>query len=108
MRRLMGVIDHRHDTYTSLATATPGELRGAARRVARNRKSSGWPQHSIALAVHPKQIAKATAHSHKIGVPVTFDGQGNCILENRSHRKRYCEAIGAFDRNGGYGDPQPK
>ena len=31
---------------------------------------------------------------------------GRAIFNSRAHRKRYCESIGMFDRNGGYGDPQ--
>ena len=69
---------------------------------------SGWPLYSDAAGVHPKQINDAVADSVKIGVPTQFTPDGRAIFTDRSHRKRYCEKKGLYDRNGGYGDPQPK
>lgn len=64
--------------------------------------------HSDALGVHPKQITEARESAIKKGVPTEFDKKGRPIFTSRLHRKRYCEAYGYFDRDGGYGDAQRK
>jgi len=73
-----------------------------------NTISTGWPFHSDALGVHPDQAKEAYAESVAMGCPTKFDSEGRAILESREHRKKYCEANGMFDRDGGYGDAQPK
>ncbi len=65
-----------------------------------------WPIHSDAVGVLPSQREEAIAEAARVGVPTDFDHQGRAILRSREHRKRYCEALGFYDRNGGYGDPQ--
>ena len=70
--------------------------------------STGWPIHSRAMGVHPSQIGEAKERAQKIGVPTEFDNKGKAIFTDRSHRKKYCEKLGYFDQDGGYGDPQPK
>jgi len=67
-----------------------------------------WPMHSDALGVHPDQRKEAYEESVKMGVPTRFDDDGCAILTGPGHRKRYAEANGMFDRNGGFGDPSPK
>ena len=67
-----------------------------------------WPMESEALGVHPSQIADATEHARSIGIPTEFTPDGLAILRDREHRRRYCEAVGVFDRNAGYGDPTPR
>lgn len=65
-----------------------------------------WPMASEALGVHPDQIGEATAEAVKHGVPTDFDRHGRPIFTSPQHRKRYCEAHGYYDRNGGFSDPQ--
>jgi len=72
------------------------------------RTSIGWPLHSDAMGVHPSQAKQAYEESVKIGVPTSFDKLGRAIFESRSHRKKYCERMGYYDKNAGYSDPQPK
>lgn len=67
-----------------------------------------YPLKSTAVGVQPKQRFKAMKHAAEIGVPTTFDKRGDAVFESRGHRKRYCEAIGSYDLNGGYSDPQRK
>ena len=67
-----------------------------------------WPLHSEAMGVHPSQADEAAAYSREIGVPTEFDGDGRPIFTSRGHRKRYAEAHGYFDADGGYGDPQKR
>lgn len=63
------------------------------------------PLLSDAAAVHPEQIPEARADSVRRGVPTDFAPDGRAIFTSRSHRKRYCRAIGLHDNDGGYGDP---
>jgi len=48
------------------------------------------------------------ADDRRKGVPTDYTRDGCPIFTSRAHRKRYCEAHGYFDRNGGYGDPQKR
>lgn len=66
-----------------------------------------WPQHSDAMGVNPEQVKEAMEAAAAMGVPTEFDPRSGCaIFTDRNHRKRYCEAMGVRDRNGGYSDPQ--
>lgn len=65
-----------------------------------------WPLLSDAAGVQPDQIPEAMEHARKVGIPTDFTPDGRAIFTDRGHRKRYCEAIGLYDRSGGYGDPQ--
>ena len=64
--------------------------------------------HSEALAVMPRQVSEATELLKSRGVTTDFDTKGRPIFTSRTHRRRHCEALGVFDKNGGYGDPQQK
>lgn len=68
--------------------------------------SGNWPMKSDAAGVAADQVDEARAHSESIGIPTDFTPDGRAIFRSRQHRKRYCEAIGLYDRNGGPGDPQ--
>lgn len=72
------------------------------------RINTAWsnPLASDAVGVNPDQIPEAIEHSRKIGVPIEFNRDGQALFTSRGHRKRYCEAIGFVDNDGGYGDPQ--
>jgi hypothetical protein len=74
-------------------------------RGSRRRKAT-WPMKSEALGVMPGQSAEAIQQSRAAGVATHFDEQGYAILESRSHRKKLCEALGYWDKDGGFGDPQ--
>lgn len=65
-----------------------------------------WPQHSDAMGVNPDQREEAYNASVAAGVPTHFDNDGCAVFENATHRKRFCESQGFYDRNGGYSDPQ--
>lgn len=66
-----------------------------------------WPMASDAAGVHPDQRKEAQDHSKTIGIPTEFTADGAAVFRSPSHRKRYCEAIGLFDRNAGPSDPVP-
>jgi hypothetical protein len=57
---------------------------------------------------HSDQVGEYKAELRKHGVSAEFDRRGSIKWESASHRKRCCEALGLFDRNGGYGDPRTK
>jgi hypothetical protein len=65
-----------------------------------------WPMHSEAMAVLPSQVREQQAVLARSGIQCDFDGEGRPILTSRQHRKQVAEAMGLYDRNGGYGDPQ--
>jgi hypothetical protein len=65
-----------------------------------------WPMKSDAAGVHPDQAAEAEAHSRELGVPTEFNSEGQAVFTSARHRKRYCEAVGLYDRNGGPTDPR--
>lgn len=68
-----------------------------------------YPMVSYAAGVHPSQIAEQQAVLKAEGVRNThFTKDGDPVFEDRSHRREYCEALGLFDRNGGYSDPAPR
>ena len=65
-----------------------------------------YPMESDAAGVGASQVKEAEAHSRAIGISTHFTSDGAAIFTSSMHRKRYCEAVGLFDRNGGYGEPQ--
>lgn len=72
----------------------------------KGKRTKTWPMKSDAAGVHPSQIASETERAGKMGIPTEFTPDGRAIFTGPKHRQRYCEAIGMFDRNGGYSDPQ--
>lgn len=74
----------------------------------RSMPKATYPFCSDAIGVHPAQVADARAESVQLGVPTDFTPDGRAVLRTPGHRKAYCEAIGVFDRNGGFSDPRRK
>ena len=78
-------------------------------RAPMTRKDSTWPMESYAAGCNPDEVKEQRDHSVKIGVPTDFNPKtGDAIFTSPQHRKRYCEAVGLFDRNAGPSDPVPK
>lgn len=67
-----------------------------------------WPIHSEKMAVNPEDVARAQGILAQHGIQTEYDRAGRPILRCQSHRKAHAEALGFYDRNGGYGDPQAK
>ncbi len=65
---------------------------------------SGWPMKSVALAVHPDQVAEANARNKKAGVNVTYESDGTAVIPDRGERRRLLRLEGYHDKQGGYGD----
>lgn len=72
------------------------------------RLSATYPMKSDAAGIHPSQIPEAREHFAKMGIKVDYTRDGRAIFESPGHRKQVCEAMGLYDRNGGYSDPQPQ
>lgn len=63
------------------------------------------PVVSMALKVHPSQIDEARRIDLQHGIGYTqYTKDGEPILVSREHRRKYLQAHGAYDRDGGYGD----
>lgn len=68
-----------------------------------------YPMVSSAAGVHPADIKKHMDHLRSMGCgTVHHNKDGDVIFESKDQRKKVCEALGLFDRNGSYGDPQAK
>jgi hypothetical protein len=73
----------------------------------RKHSRAKWPIHSEAMAVDPEDIPTARKILAEHGISTEYDRAGRPILTSMAHRKAHAEAMGFYDRNGGYGDPQP-
>lgn len=83
--------------------------RGIAPGTAPNTQAAGaWPMLSDALGVMPEQIPEAREELRAKGVDANFSTDGRIEFRSRGHRKAVCEALGYYDRNGGYSDPQKR
>jgi chloramphenicol 3-O-phosphotransferase len=64
-----------------------------------------WQDHtSDALAVHPDQVAEATARNRRHGISVTYDENGTAHIPDRAERKKLLRLEGMHDNGGGFGD----
>lgn len=59
---------------------------------------------SLALAVHPDQVAEATERNRRHGCSVTYAADGTALIPDRKERARLMKIEGMHDREGGYGD----
>jgi hypothetical protein len=66
--------------------------------------SACWPMKSVALAVHPDQVAEATERNRAHGVNVTYDATGMAEIPDRGERKKLLRLERMHDNHGGYGD----
>lgn len=67
--------------------------------------SKTWRRPNMALGVHPKQVPELQQLLKHKGVRDTqFNAQGDCMVQDRTHRNDILKARGMLDRAGGYGD----
>lgn len=66
--------------------------------------TSAWPMTSMALAVHPEQVAEANERNKVHGVGVRYDETGLAHLPDRAERKKLLKLEKFHDNQGGYGD----
>lgn len=70
---------------------------------------ANYPMVSSAAGVHPNQIKEHMDHLRQMGCgQVNHTKDGDVIFESKGQRKRVCEALGLYDRNGSFSDPSPK
>jgi len=70
---------------------------------------ANYPMISTAAGVHPGQIKQHMEHLRQMGCgQVDHTKEGDIIFADKAQRKKVLEALGMFDRNGGYSDPAPK
>lgn len=67
-------------------------------------QTTGWPKKSLALAVHPEQVAVANARAKRHGIAAHYEADGTCVLADRAARKKMLRLEGFHDNLGGYGD----
>lgn len=71
------------------------------------RRPGKWPMYSYSTAIAPEDVPRAVADMEKHGVKAEFHADGRMKFNSALHRKKCCEALGMYDKNAGYGDPQP-
>ena len=70
---------------------------------------SNYPMVCTNAGVHPGQIKEHMEHLRQKGCgQVNHTKDGDLIFESKGQRKKVLEALGMFDRRGGYSDPSPK
>lgn len=70
---------------------------------------AAYPYWSDSLGVAPEQIPQFMEADRKAGFATEYNPvTGQLKITDRGFRKRYCQHLGFYDRNGGYGDPQKR
>lgn len=103
------VMDEELDTC-EVCGATSWKKITVSHRTLERRKGRTWPMESEAMGlINTEDLPEAHAMDRHLGVgDVDYSKEGNPIFTSASQRKRFCEAHGMFDKNGGYSDPQSK
>lgn len=65
---------------------------------------SCWPQRSLALSVHSRQVEKARERAKRHNLGVEYLNDGTAIIADRAERKRLLKLEGMHDNEGSYGD----
>lgn len=67
-----------------------------------------YPMVCTAAGVHPGQVKEHMEHLRAKGCgTVQHTKDGDIVFESKGQRKKVLEALGMFDRNGGFSDPSP-
>jgi hypothetical protein len=66
-----------------------------------------YPYASAAMGASPGEIPELRKFDKEHGVVTNYNSECDPIFTSKSHRKKYCEAHGFYDRNAGYSDPVP-
>ena len=103
-----GKLRHRGKVYEQIVTGGLMFRFGAGPLNSRSGQGSTYPMKSCATGVGVGQIKEAMANDRANGVHgVTYDPKsGDAVYTCRSMRKKHCESLGMYDKNGGYSDPQ--
>lgn len=66
--------------------------------------NQGYPKKSLALSVHPEQVAEARERNRKHGIDAGYDADGTCTVNSREAQKKLVKVSGFFNKDAGYGD----
>lgn len=66
--------------------------------------NQGYPKRSLALSVHPEQVAEARARNERHGIDATYDADGTCTIATREAQKKLVKVSGFHNKDAGYGD----
>ena len=70
---------------------------------------ANYPMVSTACGVHPDQVKEHMDYLRAAGCgQVDHTKDGDPIFRDKNQRKKAIEALGMYDRNGGYSDPSPR
>lgn len=70
---------------------------------------ANYPMASTACGVHPSQVKEHMEYLRAAGCgQVDHTKDGDPIFRDKHQRKKVVEALGMYDRNGGYSDPSPR
>jgi hypothetical protein len=83
-----------------------GNPRWVAREPKKTKTKAKWPIFSDAAGVAPSQVGEARQKFAELGLKTEVLEDGRVVFESQKHRKQHCEAVGLYDRNASYGDPQ--
>lgn len=68
-----------------------------------------WPLTSLSAAINAEDVGEQRKFLRERGVDMDYEITPECdtampIFRDRAHRRKFCEATGFIDRDGGYGD----
>lgn len=69
--------------------------------------AGNYPYASDAMGVNPGRIPEAQRLLAEHGVKTEYTATGEPIIRDKAHRKAHCRALGFWDRDSGYSDPEP-
>jgi hypothetical protein len=109
-RQVAGYITLKDGTEARRDIAGEKEREGATKAPRRIGTSPGWPRTSLAAGCLPKQAKEFTEQARKEGrTGIRFCPKtGDCKYSDKTEFKKYLEARGFFDNDGGYRDAQPR
>lgn len=68
-----------------------------------------YPMVSSSAGVLPSQVKQHMEYLRQNGCgQVNHTKDGDVIFESKGQRRKVCEVLGLYDRNGGHSDPRPK
>lgn len=61
-----------------------------------------WPMKSVALAVHPSQVAEANARNKRHGLATRYNSNGTAIIPTAAEKTKLVNLEGFVDKQKGY------
>lgn len=67
-----------------------------------------YPRLSEAVGCHPKQVAAYSKIAKEKGVPTEITKGGFVKFRDKTHERKFCQALGYYQRNAGFSDATPQ